>query len=486
MNTQDLISRACRAAEDGMCVFPVKVSPDRSRPGKHTKTPRVEWKKYSTDDPEQVVKLPWEGATHFGIDCEKSGIWVVDIDDRASLSRLPLRLTRVQGTISGGMHYIYRRAGFDQRNTTGAPTAGVDIRANGGFIVWYGIGDMVEDDIQPWPWDEPILQNGNKGGTKPTWEPRVVHEGGRDNDLISACGTFIRRYPNATLDLVVPYAVGHSSMYHHPPLSRDECVKCATSSMRWRREDATEEDIGYYGNFAGLPRKHPPAKICGEWLRAGSYSLCYARAGLGKTAFAAELVYSIKNELEFFGERCINPGEVLWINGDLPDWQVYERLGFLNGLADLWHAEQINMFPHIDLLMERCAKYKLIILDNRPALFYLEDSNKAECWQPVNVLMRQLCNAGAAVLLMVHSGKGLETSSSFGSSAQEWVADNIIELRAPMIKELDEYKGAKVKPTRVVTWTKSRLCAPPPSRMFYFDENLIESRLVCHWKNFVI
>jgi hypothetical protein len=484
MTPDDLVSAACKAAEEGMFVFPVLVSPSKDRPGKHDKTPLCEWRRLSTDDPEQVVRLNWGGATHFGIDCEKSRIWVVDVDDRSALARCPLKQTRMQETISGGMHFIYRPADFDQRNTTNNPTTGIDIRANGGFIVWYGEGEMADDSINPWPWAHPIMKDTPRKQAKDAWEPGPVRAGGRNSDLISACGAFMHRNPGATMDIVAAYAVGHSVLYHSPVLSREECIKVADSAMRWQREDATENDLGYYGAFSGLPRKEPPAKICGDWLRAGSYSLCYARAGLGKTAFIAELIWCLKNKQQFFGMECYDPGDILWINGDLPDWQIHERLGFLDGKATLWHMEQANMFPHVDLLLDRCARYKLVIFDNRPALFYLNDANKAEDWHPLNTLMRQICSEGSAVILMGHEGKG-EGGSSFGSSAQEWVADNIIRIRDPIQKELEPFRHCHKMPSRVVTWTKSRLCAPPDKRLFYFTENLLERRLLCEWGAFL-
>lgn len=490
----DLINRACRAAEDGMCVFPVRVSPDPLRPGKHLKEPKcTSWAKQSTDDPEQVVKFDWSQATHFGIDCEKSGIWVVDVDDRAALVKLPLTATRVQETISGGLHYIYKASGpFDQRNTTGAPYSGIDIRANGGFIVWYGLGGMIEDTIRPWPFHALIGKEKGSRNAGSGYVPGHISEGGRNNDAICAAGYFMGKFPHATIDMLMPYLMGHSFMYHTPPMKEAELRKVAISAQRWFEEATEIQPEEFFGQFDEVPDVSPPAKLCGDWLRAGSLSMLYARAGVGKTAWLAELAISVKNGTPFFGMPCEKVNRILWINGDLPIWQVRERLGHLNGVCDLWHVMFDDLMKRQEDLIARCKGYDLVIIDNRPALFDLGDANVAEAWKPLMMLLRQMCNEGTAIIVASHEGKGEGASSSFGSSAQEWNLDNNIRLsnRDPGENKEKEYLQACGKvPTRKVQWFKSRMSAPPPDREFYLVEkvdihNPIAKRLMCEWQVF--
>ena len=129
-------------------------------------------------------------------------------------------------------------------------------------------------------------------------------------------------------------------------------------------------------------------------------------------------------------------------------------------------------------LMRICAGYALVIFDNRPALFTLEDANSAEAWAMLNLLMRMIANTGPAVLMMAHEGKG-EGVSSFGSSAQEWVTDTIFRIsnRDVLDKERQHYPDKL--PTRKIVFTKSRMCALPDQLEFYFSEDDMSTRLIC-------
>lgn len=490
---EDLISDACKAAEEGMFVFPVRVHPDTERPGKNKKDPLcASWTRQSTDDPELVVRFDWSRATNFGIDCEKSGIWVVDIDDRAALASVPLTMTRIQETVSGGLHYIYKaHQTLDQRNTTGSPAKGVDIRANGGFIVWYGAGEMAGDTVQPWPFKTVIGKHRDARAASSSYEPGHIPPGGRNNDAISAAGYFMGRYPGATLEILFEYLVGHSAIYHAPPLSVDELRKIAASAQRWREEAGEIEKEEFFGGFGDIPYIDPPVSYCGNWLRAGSLSMVYSRAGIGKTAWLSDLVFSVHRGEQFMGMETIKAKRILWINGDMPMWQISERLGHLDGSADLWHVMFDDLMMRAQELADRCRGYDIVVMDNRPALFDLGDANAAEAWKPLMVLLRVIANSGPAVLVATHEGKG-EGTSSFGSSAQEWSIDNNVRIsnRVPTEKEEKDYEYmCHHLPTRKVEWTKHRMSEMPPSREFFLRKLLSPAdanrqRIVCEWSCF--
>jgi hypothetical protein len=100
---------------------------------------------------------------------EMSGIAVVDVDttkhDTAREwwieNRARLLPARVHCTQSGGRHVIYRhRPGLTC--STSKIARGVDVRADGGYIVWWpGAGYPVLEDngIRPWPeWLMPLLE----------------------------------------------------------------------------------------------------------------------------------------------------------------------------------------------------------------------------------------------------------------------------------------------------------------------------------------
>jgi len=116
-----------------------------------------DWQKNSTRDP-AIIRNWWtddlfghEMDYNVGVDTEKSGIYVVDVDckngkeGKASFETLSTEFgfppTKVAITPSGGRHHIYRGHGL--RNTQGVLGKDIDTRGKGGFIV--GAGSAVLD-----------------------------------------------------------------------------------------------------------------------------------------------------------------------------------------------------------------------------------------------------------------------------------------------------------------------------------------------------
>jgi len=129
MTTQQL---AVDAAERGFAVFPVA-----------GKRPLVAWRADSSTDPDVVRAMPWADATGIGVDCGKSGLVVVDIDDLDAIPALAEEVgwdatqdeTLISRTGRGGMHIFYRAGGDEVRNSASKVVQGVDIRGSGGFVV---------------------------------------------------------------------------------------------------------------------------------------------------------------------------------------------------------------------------------------------------------------------------------------------------------------------------------------------------------------
>jgi hypothetical protein len=123
---------AVDAAERGFAVFPVA-----------GKRPLVAWRADSSTDPDIVRAMPWSEATGIGVDCGKSGLVVVDIDDLDAIPALAEEVgwdatqdeTLISRTGRGGMHIFYRAGGAEVRNSASKVVQGVDIRGSGGFVV---------------------------------------------------------------------------------------------------------------------------------------------------------------------------------------------------------------------------------------------------------------------------------------------------------------------------------------------------------------
>ncbi len=123
---------ALEAAQQGFAVFPVQ-----------GKRPLVAWRTDSSSDVRDVEAMDWSEATGIGVDCGKSGLVVVDIDDLDAVPELTEQLgwdptedtTLVSRTGRGGLHLFYRAGSIEVKNSASRVVQGVDIRGSGGFVV---------------------------------------------------------------------------------------------------------------------------------------------------------------------------------------------------------------------------------------------------------------------------------------------------------------------------------------------------------------
>lgn len=104
------------------------------------KMPAVRWRDESTIDPEQVDA--WWVSTpdaNLGIDCGPSKLAVVDIDSPEAAAALRAKFGTLPDTYTvktaKGWHLYYEAPGAELRNSQSKLAPGVDIRAEGGFVV---------------------------------------------------------------------------------------------------------------------------------------------------------------------------------------------------------------------------------------------------------------------------------------------------------------------------------------------------------------
>jgi Bifunctional DNA primase/polymerase, N-terminal len=153
MTTVPTFIRALAALMDeGLPCFPCHADKTPATPGGYKK---------ATTDRKAVAEL-WRRypAPLIGVPTgENSGLDVLDIDPRHggdrwfSQHKARLPITRVHQTRSGGFHLFFRHES-GVRCSTGRIAAGVDVRAEGGYVIWWpGVGLPVTSDmpVAPWP-----------------------------------------------------------------------------------------------------------------------------------------------------------------------------------------------------------------------------------------------------------------------------------------------------------------------------------------------
>ena len=443
----------------GFAVFPVLVTPDPERPGKHRKQPLVRaWQTAASTDEEAIAAMPWERATHVGVACGKSRICVLDFDDPKQKAHLPpLGLTVRQTTISGGEHYWFAAPeGFVQGNTTHSPRPGVDIRGDGGFVVWYGLGEWADFRVElaPWPFQRPLHSGTGEDRDAPqvpdaegAYVPRRVKAGGRNQDLIRAAGWWMRSNPLLEPEWLVTALLGHTQRWHDPPLEALEVRRVAESARRWHH---VEPDLGGWVSLAELPPAEPPQYLLGQWLVQGSVNLLFSRAGVGKTGVMVRLLAAILSGRGILGWDAVSGPyrqRVGWVNGELPPYQFGAQVATV---LKPWERQVLTLDTRRQNLLDRgpwllrlAEEVGIMVLDTRSSLFRLQDVNASESWERLNDLLRELADLGVTVFLATHAGKpspGMP-SSAFGSSAQEWFVESSLSLTRPTEAEWAKDKG---------------------------------------------
>jgi len=131
----ETLGNALKYAGYGWSVFPVD-------PG--GKKPLVRWREESSSEPDKVEEM-WSlmPNANIGIDCGKSGLVVIDVDDIAAIKDLSERFgfdpsaddTAVARTGRGGLHIYYRAGEEEVRNSASKIADHVDIRGAGGYVV---------------------------------------------------------------------------------------------------------------------------------------------------------------------------------------------------------------------------------------------------------------------------------------------------------------------------------------------------------------
>ena len=116
------------------------------------KRPLTQWSRTTRRDADikgwQLVGVPTGSVNGFDVlDVDVAGLgWLDSVWDR-------LPPTRAHATRSGGRHLFFKHAD-GLRNSAGRISAGVDVRADGGFVIWWprqGLRVLSDAEIAEWP-----------------------------------------------------------------------------------------------------------------------------------------------------------------------------------------------------------------------------------------------------------------------------------------------------------------------------------------------
>lgn len=186
---------------------------DCTSPGKHPLTPNGLANASTSITVINEWWVRWPFANVGIITGPKSGLYVMDVDDKnggmdsvGSLPPLPDTVVALTG--GGGLHYLLTYpVGLTLRNSAGLIAPGIDTRGDGGYIVaspslhisgnkysWELSCRPDTVELAPVPvWMLDILLAHNKSERQSTRVEGLIDEGQRDNTLTSMAGSMRRR-----------------------------------------------------------------------------------------------------------------------------------------------------------------------------------------------------------------------------------------------------------------------------------------------------
>jgi len=178
------IDEALRLAAGGIPVFPCWPDGYGNRPDgrPYYKSPRIAgWQVHASTDIAQVLGwfTQWPDALVAVPTGARSGLYVLDldvkpdrgIDGRVTVQPLHPPVTRINHTLTGGQHLLYRMPETGEAKTDAEMLgAGVDRRGDGGYIIWWPAhgGKVTPGPISPCPqWMVGTVRSGAPDDTLP-------------------------------------------------------------------------------------------------------------------------------------------------------------------------------------------------------------------------------------------------------------------------------------------------------------------------------
>jgi hypothetical protein len=192
-----------------------------------------------------------------------------------------------------------------------------------------------------------------------------------------------------------------------------------------------------------------PEPLLGQVFMAGSRTLLVAASGLGKTQIAMAWATAMSLGKDFLHWKAYRPANVLYIDGELPQYIVPKRAKLAYGFFDidvnqpnlppgpliLSHADHADMRPidtpdgqaWLDRQIQKMGKIDFIVFDNLQALCGAGMKDE-EGWLPLKPYVRKLADRGIGQLWIHHTGRN--TARAYGTSAREWGMQTVMVAEA--------------------------------------------------------
>lgn len=317
------------------------------------------WQSKASADLDQIQQwLTLYPNMNFGIVTGKaSNLVVLDIDPRNGGRDSLDEILALHGSLNdhvhvetggGGYHYYFSYGDLKAFKSGSDFMPGVDVKADGGFIVAPPSGhksgrdytfviDTMPDtnELKPVPsWLIDLVEN-RKSTDKSqksiiSSENGLINEGSRNQALLSIAGTLRRKGMNK--DEIFPLLSAVNQNRCNPPLDESEVESIAKSVCKYDAEDPIVNDSKSSTILSARQRlkdslELPELKplLYPFWYETELHFL-FARAGTGKSAFCVELANAIANGTGYLGMKGSGtPKSVLFYDLELSEYQFRAR-----------------------------------------------------------------------------------------------------------------------------------------------------------------
>lgn len=174
-------------------------------------------------------------------------------------------------------------------------------------------------------------------------------------------------------------------------------------------------------------------------------AMLFAGRGIGKTHVALGIAHAVSCGGEFLRWKAEKPKRVLYIDGEMPQQALQERLKAIQAASDHEpEAEAFKLFcmdrqplgqsinladrKHQIALKPFLDDVSFLVLDNMSTLMNGGPENDAESWDSMQAWLLQLRRRGVTVLIVHHASRG---GNARGTSKREDVLDTVIQLKHP-------------------------------------------------------
>ncbi len=361
-----------------------------------------------------------------------SGLLAIDIDPKGKTwlvkHQLDLRGARVHKT-PRGYHFLFKDTGEDLRCSAGKIAEGVDVRANGGYIIWWpAVGFKAKRKLEllvdPPRWLIAMLLNmAANETTSPIAETRLpkstlVSIGSR-NDYLSR-QAFKLRKSGSSITQIEKILMAMNEAWCDPPLDPKELAKIAIG----KKDIAVEQNNSEWSIelTRGKDVKIEPINwLWNGWLASGKLHMLAGSPGTGKTTIALSLA-AITSNGSSWPDGSINAKSrniLIWSGEDDPQDTLLPRLKamgadtrkifFIGDMKNGTSSKPFDLSKDIHSFIDKANEVGdigLIVIDPVVMISQGDSHKNAEVRRDLMPLNKLAIQLKTAVLGITHFSKG--------------------------------------------------------------------------------